>query len=170
MRTLAKLLKALNSEQEPGQIALAICFAWVMGITPLWSLHNLVVLFLVLFLRVNLSAFLVGFGLFSAVAYAIDPLSDRLGLGILTATSLEGLWMALYNTTIGRLGAFYNTLTMGSLALTLALFVPLYLVAVRLIVEYRDRVIAWVRRTRLMQMLQTSRFYQIYSQIPSWRS
>ena len=61
LRTIAKLLKVLNSETEPGQISLGFCFALVAGLTPIWSLHNVFVLLLVLLLRVNLSAFLLGF-------------------------------------------------------------------------------------------------------------
>ena len=45
---LAKLLKVLNSEQSPGQIAAAISFAAIIGLTPLLSLHNLIIALLVL--------------------------------------------------------------------------------------------------------------------------
>ena len=65
LRAIAKLLKALNSESNPVQISLAFCFALIAGFTPLLSLHNLLVLFLVLILRVNLSAFILGLGVFS---------------------------------------------------------------------------------------------------------
>lgn len=170
MRTLAKLLKALNSEQEPGQIALAFCFSLVAGLTPLWSLHNLLVLLVVLVLRVNLSAFLVGFAFFSGVAYAVDPVSHGLGLAVLTAPGLAGLWTALYNTSLFRIEAFNNSITMGSLLLSLVLFVPFYLVAVQLIIRYRESVLEWVRRTRLVQILKGSRFYEIYSQVSGWTS
>jgi uncharacterized protein (TIGR03546 family) len=165
LNALAKLLKVLNSETDPGQIALGICFAMIVGLTPLWSPHNLLILFLLLVLRVNLSAFLVAFPLFSGIAYAIDPLSSALGLRILTAPALEGLWTALYNTVPGRLEAFNNSITMGSGIVTLVLFVPVYLAATRLILGYRERILAWVQKTKLMQMLKTSRFYEIYSSI-----
>jgi uncharacterized protein (TIGR03546 family) len=170
VRTLAKLLKALNSEQDPRQIALAFCFALVAGLTPLWSLHNLLVVLLVLVLRVNLSAFILGLGFFTGVAYAVDPLSHGLGLAVLTAPALAGLWTALYNTTVFRLGAFNNSITMGSLLLSLSLFVPLYILGTQLIVRYRESVLAWVQRTRLMQVLKGSRFYQIYTQVTGWTS
>jgi len=166
--SLAKLLKTLNSETDPAQIALAFCFALVMGLTPLWSLHNGLVLLLVLVLRVNLSAFLVSFGLFSAIAYAVDPLSNRLGLTILTASSLEGLWTWLYNTTPGRLEAFNNTIRMGSLTISLASFVPLFFLATALIRKYREHILAWVQQTRIAQMLQASRFYEIYTKVSAW--
>ena len=57
---IARLIKILNSESEPGQISLAFCFSMVAGLTPALSPHNLVVLLAVLLLRVTLSAFLLG--------------------------------------------------------------------------------------------------------------
>ena len=91
LRLIARFLRVLNSETNPGQISLGFCFAMVAGLTPLMSLHNLVVLLLILILRVNLSAFLLGLGVFSGVAYLLDPLFHWYGWHILTAPSLEAL-------------------------------------------------------------------------------
>ena len=113
LKTLAKLLRVLNSETEPGQISLGLCFALVAGLTPLWSLHNIVVLFCVLVLRVNLSAFLVSLPVFSAFAYLLDPLFHAIGLPLLTSGSLEPLWTSLYNSTLWRLERFNNSIVMG---------------------------------------------------------
>ena len=82
IETLAKLLKVLNSETSPGQISLGFCLAMIAGFTPVLSPHNLIVLLLVLVLRVNLSAFIVGWVLFSALAYALDPLFHLIGQAI----------------------------------------------------------------------------------------
>ncbi len=165
VRTVAKLLRVLNSETEPGQISLGFCFALVAGLTPLWSLHNLVVLLLVLILRVNLSAFLLGLLFFSGLAYLLDPLFHRLGLALLTAGSLEGLWTSLYNTTLWRLERFNNSIVMGSLVFSLVVFVPFYLLSNMLIRRYRAHVLSWVQKTRLMQMFRASKLYNAYHSI-----
>ena len=124
--TIAKILKVLNSETTPGQISLALCFALIAGLTPLYSLHNLVVLLLVLFLRVNLSTFIVGWIFFSGLAYILDPIFHRLGLALLTAPSLEALWTSLYNMLIFRLSKFNNSIVMGSVLFSLIFFLPVY--------------------------------------------
>jgi uncharacterized protein (TIGR03546 family) len=170
LRPAAKLLAVLNSETEPGQISLGFCFAMVAGLTPLISLHNLVVLLLVLVLRVNVSAFLLGLAFFSVLAYLLDPLFHRIGLAVLTARPLEGLWTALYNSMLWRLERFNNSIVMGSLLVSLLLFVPLYRLSNWLICKYRDHLLAWVRRTRVMQALTATRFYQYYQSISAWRS
>ncbi len=165
LRLIAKLLRVLNSETDPGQISLGFCFAMIAGLTPLVSLHNLFVILLVLLLRVNLSAFLMGLIVFSGTAYLLDPLFDYLGLKLLTSTSLEGLWTSLYNSTLWRLERFNNSITMGGLLFSLVLFVPLLILSNALIRRYRAHLLAWVQKTRLMQFFKASKLYQMYQSI-----
>ncbi|GAC16791.1 TIGR03546 family protein [Aliiglaciecola lipolytica] len=162
MYVFAKLLKALHSDAGPWSLAFGIMLGMIFGLTPLIKLHNLIILFLVLFCRVNLSTFLVSWGVFSVLAYLLDPLMMNLGEVILTSESLQGIWTSFYNTGFGRLSQFYNTLTMGSLALSLALS-PLVLIASRiLVVKYRLHVMAWMDEWRVLQVIKSSRVYQMY--------
>lgn len=169
IRIIARLLKVLNSESEPGQLSLAFCFAMIIGFTPLVSLHNIIVILLVLLIRVNLSAFLLGWAVFSGFAYLLDPLFHRIGLALLTTSSLEGLWSALYNMTIFRLENFNNTIVMGSLFLSLVLFVPLYIVLNISIRKYREHILAWVQKTKFMQAFKASKLYTAYQAISELR-
>ena len=166
---LAKLLRVLNSETDPGQLSLGLCFAMVVGLTPLLSLHNLFVLLLVLVLRVNLSAFLLGLTAFTGIAYLMDPLFHWLGLALLTASGLEGLWTTLYQITWWRIERFNNTIVMGSLAFSLAIFIPIFFLANVLIRRYRQHILAWVQNTRLMQMFKASKLYGAYQSLSAWR-
>jgi uncharacterized protein (TIGR03546 family) len=167
--TIAKILKVLNSETAPGQISLALCFALIVGLTPLYSLHNLLVLLLILFLRVNLSTFIVGWIFFSGIAYILDPIFHRIGLALLTTASMEGLWTSLYNITIFRFLKFNNSIVMGSVLFSLVFFLPVYFLSNILINKYRDNILAWVRKTRLMQLLKGSKLFQAYETVSGWR-
>ena len=169
LRLIAKLLKVLNSESDPSQISLAFCLAMVLGLTPFYSLHNILILFLVLVLRVNLSAFILGWAFFSGVAYLLDPLFNRLGLWLLTLGSLQGLWTSLYNTTIFRLEKFYNSVVMGSLFFSIVLFIPLYSASNIGIRRYRDHVLAWIEKTRVMKLLKASKLYHMYQTVSGLR-
>lgn len=165
---IARILKILNSESEPGQISLALCLSMIVGLTPLYSLHNLLAVFLVLMLRVNLSAFLLGWLFFSAIAYVLDPLFHRIGLLVLTGGYLEPLWTVLYNLTLLRLARFNNTIVMGSLLFSLLAFMPLYILSNYLIVKYRNQILAWIRRTRIMTAIKASKFYSAYERLSGW--
>lgn len=165
---IAKLLKVLNSDADPGQISLALCLAMVAGFTPVNSLHNGLVLLLALMLRANLSAFMLGLLVFSGISYILDPLFHKLGFFILSAGSLQGLWTSLYNTTLWRLERFNNTVVMGSLTLALVLFMPAYFGSKALIVKYREHVLARVEKSKLMQMFKASRVFQAYQTVSGW--
>jgi uncharacterized protein (TIGR03546 family) len=168
IKRVAKLLKVINSETAPGQISLALCFAMIVGLTPLYSLHNFLILLLVLLLRVNLSSFILGWVLFSGIAYLLDPLFHRIGLTVLSAESLESFWTTLYNITIFRLSNFNNSIVMGSLIFSLALFLPIYFLSNSLITKYRDHVLAWVRKTRIMEIFRASKLYKAYEAVSGW--
>ena len=165
---LAKIFKTLNSETEPFQISLALSFAMIAGLTPLWSLHNILVLLLVLILRVNLTTFMLGWLGFSGVAYVLDPLFHVFGLHILTNNSLHGLWTALYNSPLWRLSNYNNSILMGSLVISLGLFVPLFFLSNLVINKYREHILAWVMKSRIVQVLKASKFYSIYQSVSEW--
>ena len=165
---IAKLLKVINSETDPGQISLAFCLAMVAGLTPLYSLHNLFILLLVLLLRVNLSVFLLGLAFFTGIAYLLDPVFHRIGLGILNAGALNGIWTNFYNITLLRLAKFNNSIVMGSLVFSVIAFVPLLMLLNLLIRRYREHILAWVRKTRIMQLLKTSKLYSAYQAVSGW--
>lgn len=165
LTAIAKLLKVLNSEDNPAQVALALVFALIMGLTPLMSPHNFLILLLVLVLRVNLSFFLLSFVFFSGLAYLLDPLSVGLGERILQAESLKALWTALYQSSFWRFMAYNNTLVMGSLCLSLILALPLYWAVIWAITNYREKLRAKMAQTRLMLFVKSTRLFSLYSSL-----
>jgi uncharacterized protein (TIGR03546 family) len=168
IQLLAKLLKVLNSENDPAQISLAFSLSMFSGFIPFFTPINLVVLFLVLALRVNLSSYLLGMAFFSAIAYILDPLFHPIGLAVLTAAPLQGLWTTMYNSTIWRIQNFNNSVVMGGFVFSLLFFIPLLLASNALIRRYRQHVLAWVRRTPLMKMILASDLYQYYQKVTGW--
>lgn len=168
VKLLLKILKVLNSETDPAQISLGLCFALISGISPLLSLHNLIVLLLVLVLRVNLSMFLVGTFFFSGIAYIFDPLISRVGYAALTTEGLAGFWTTLYNIPVFRADNFNNSIVMGGLIISLLLFIPCYFIFNTLIIKYRKHILAWVQKSKLVQGLKASKFYQIYDSLSGW--
>jgi len=135
-----KLFKLINSEQEPHQISLGLSLGMITGFTPTFSLHNLLVLFILLMIRANISAFIVATALFSLLAFALDPAFHSLGNTLLHLPSLQQTWTEMYNNSFWRLTQYNNTVTLGSLVVSLVAFVPLFLLGNFLIRNYRSRV------------------------------
>lgn len=168
IRLLAKLLKVLNSENDPAQISLAFSFSMFSGFLPFFTPINLVVLFIVLIVRVNLSAYILGWAFFSGVAYLLDPLFHSIGLAVLSADPLQDVWIAMYNSTIWRIQKFNNTIVMGGFVFALVSFIPLLLLSNLLVRRYRQHFLAWVRKTPLMKMIMASDFYRYYQTVSGW--
>lgn len=164
---LAKLLKALNSEASPSQISLAVCFALIMALTPLLSWHNAIVLLLALVIKVNLSAFIVSLGLFSLLAWFVDPYSASLGEQILTAPGLQETWTSLYQIDFLRITKFNHTLVMGGLVVSLIAFLPVFFLCRFLVVQYRAKLLVWVEKLWIAKLIKGSKFYRIYQAIAS---
>jgi uncharacterized protein (TIGR03546 family) len=97
----------------------------------------------------------------SGLAYLLDPLFDAVGLWLLSAGPLQGLWTALYNEPALRLTRFNHTIVLGSLVLCGVLAVPVYALCVAAIVRYRERVLARVRSLRVVQALKASRLFRM---------
>lgn len=168
LKLIAKFIKVMNSEAEPEQISLAFCLAMIAGFTPLYTLHNIIVFLLVLVLRANLSAFVLGWIAFSAVGYLFDPLFHRLGLALLQSESLKGLWENLYNLTFFRMEHFNNSMVMGSLIASLIAAFPVYYISNFIVRRYREHILAWVQKTKIMQAFKASRLYTFYQNVSGW--
>jgi uncharacterized protein (TIGR03546 family) len=162
---IAKLLKVLNAEVNPMQISLGFAAGLIIGLTPLWSLHNLLLVFLVFIFRVNLSSFFLSWAVFSGIAYLTDPVMDQVGATMLASTSMQEVWTSLYNQQIWRLTHFNNTLTLGSLVISVIVALPMVFMSNFLIKKYRTHVLAWVRKSKIVQFLKANRLYRVYNAI-----
>ncbi|TDF38315.1 TIGR03546 family protein [Alteromonadaceae bacterium M269] len=167
MHLLAKFLKALNSEASPWQIAIAITLGMIVGLTPLWRLHNILLLLIVLFFRVNIASFIVSVAVFGAISILLNPVLLLVGDNLLSSESLIALWTGFYNTSIGHLSQFYHSSTMGGLAIGLLLAVPLLFFSRFIVVQYREKIMTWVNKLKIVEVIKSSRFFQIYESIGS---
>ena len=162
---LAKLLSALNSESSTRQISLAIALGFIVGLSPILTLHNIVILFLVLFLRVNIGAFILSLGVFKGVSYLLSPLIISVGESLLTSKSLQSMFDVLYQLSIFKLAHLHHTYTLGALVLGCVLAIPLYFICNFLIEKYRLHIKAFFEKFRIVKALKSSNFYRIYCQV-----
>ena len=154
---IIKLLRVLSAETSPLQISAGFSLAMVAGLTPLISLHNLLVVFILLIFRVNIAAFLLGLLFFSGIAYLLDPYFHQFGYSILNNENLSGLWTSMYNLSIWRISDFNNTITMGSLIIALLAFIPLLAICNLLIKRYRSHLLVYLNNSWLFRVIKSSK-------------
>ena len=45
IRQILKIFKALNSNEKPWQLSLGLAFGGIIGLMPMWTPHNIILLF-----------------------------------------------------------------------------------------------------------------------------
>ena len=169
LRQLAKLLRVLNSETAPINVSIGICFGMVVGFTQMWSLHNLIILFIVLFFRVNLSAFLLGTLVFKSISFLLIGVFHQIGLSILTADWYRTLGTYLYNIIFWKFDRINNTIVAGSILVSIIGFLPMVFLMNFLIKKYRKHVLSYVRKTKIAKAMMSSDIYHYYKNITGFR-
>ena len=162
IKLIQSLFGALHSEGTPGQLAAGIVLGSILGLTPLFNVHNAVIFAALVLLNVSFAGGLVGWALFVPVGFLLDPLFDWIGHSLLLAPSLRGLWTSLYNTPIIPLTNFNNTVVLGSLVFALLLAVPLFFGIRWAVARYRVTVGERVRQSRFYRAVMASKAYNVY--------
>jgi uncharacterized protein (TIGR03546 family) len=164
IKFIQSLVKALNSEGTPGQVAAGIALGAVFGLTPLMNPHNLVLAGLAIILNVSFPGVLLGWAAFAPLGFALDPLFDGLGRALLVdAGALRPLWTWAYNTPVVALSNFNNTVVLGSVVVWLVSLIPLFFLFRWLVAKYRATVYARLQQTRVFQVVKASKFYNLYT-------
>lgn len=152
LRPARKLVQTLTA-RSPNQIALGFALGMMVGLVPKGNLIALALVTFLLAARVDLGAGTVAAFAFTWIGYLLDPVSHRIGLGLLGLQTLRPFWGRLYDLPLAPWTAFNNTVVLGSLVLGLALFYPTYRTA-RLFAQWAmPRLVEWLRRYSLGTVL-----------------
>ena len=71
LNPIIKILKTLNSSENPWQISLGLLFGATLGLIPMLSPDNFFVLFLPLIINLNINMMLVSILIFSGATYLL---------------------------------------------------------------------------------------------------
>ncbi|HSA57520.1 MAG TPA: TIGR03546 family protein [Gemmatimonadaceae bacterium] len=163
LKLLQSLARTLHSEGTPTQIAAGLALGAALGLTPLFSPHNLLVVSALALLNVSFGAGMLGMTLFAPFGFALDPVFDRVGNALLIqAASLRPLWEFADGTPVLALLNLNNTVVAGSIAGWLVLFVPIFLLARLGVLRYRATIGSRVQQSRAFQAVRASRIYTVY--------
>ncbi len=166
LKIASKIIKALRSNQAPHEIAWGFVLGMIIGITPLWNLHNLLLIVLIIILRVNGAMAAAGFLLFSVFAFLLDPLFHSLGYWLLTGIAgLHSLWLFFADMPILAWSNYNNTLVLGSLVVALLLTAPMFFLVRRGVVQYRSGLASHVQKFRIVQIITGSKLFRLYQKL-----
>jgi len=134
---ILKLLKALNANRRPGEMALGLAFGVWLALVPVDSLTGFSIFALFFVLKVNLGSGLVMFVLFSPFHGLVDPLLDGIGYTLLTDPSYQGFQTFAANMPLATLWGLSRTLVTGGLLVGFLAFLPLSGIFLGLVLAYR---------------------------------
>jgi uncharacterized protein (TIGR03546 family) len=163
LKLLQSLVKTLHSEGTPFQIAAGFAMGAALGLTPLFNLHNLIILVALTMLNVSFGAGLLGMAMCAPLGFALDPLFDRIGHALLIGSpGLRPMWVALDNTPFLALFGFGNTVVLGSFVSWLVLSVPMFFAARLGVLHYRATLGARIHKSRVYHAISASKAYNVY--------
>ncbi|MEQ1856739.1 MAG: TIGR03546 family protein [Longimicrobiales bacterium] len=163
IKLIQSLVKALNSEGTPGQVAAGIALGACLGLTPLLNLHNLLVVGVILFFRVSVPGATLGWLVFTPVGFLLDPVFDRIGTALLVGNSgLESVWSAAYNAPVVALANPTNTIVVGSLVGWAVLAIPIFFGARGGVGWYRRTIYERYKDAKFFRALRASKLYNVY--------
>jgi uncharacterized protein (TIGR03546 family) len=162
LKLIQSIIKTLHSEGTPGQVAAGMALGAALGLTPLMNVHNLLVFSLLVILNVSFGGGMMGWALFVPLGFILDPIFHPIGLRLLEAPSLRGLWTSMYNTPLVPYTNFNNTIVLGSLVSWLALALPIFLGARWAVARYRATIGQRVQQSRFYKAITASKAYNIY--------
>lgn len=163
VKLVQSLVRALNSEGTPGQVAAGVALGAVVGLTPIANLHNVLILSLVLILNVSVPGAVLGWLFSVPFGFALDPLFDLIGRTLLLDVSpLAGIWITIYNTPVLALTNLTNSIVLGSLVGWMVLALPIFLFARWGIRRYRATIYARYRDAKIFKAIRASKVYNVY--------
>jgi uncharacterized protein (TIGR03546 family) len=162
LKFLQTLIKALNSEGGPGQIAAGMALGLAFGLTPLVSLHNLVVLAVAMLFTVSFPGVMLGWAISVPLGFMLDPLFHSIGMSLLTNDALAPFFIWVVNTPVVSLSRLNNSIVLGSLVFWLLSLAPMYFLFKWLVTRYRSDIYARLEKWRMFQAIKASKLYAMY--------
>lgn len=154
LKPLAKLLKALSSNRDPGAIAHAFALGALLGSMPKDNLLWYLLFVFILFMRIQRGAFALSILFFTLLTKFTDPLFNQVGYAVLTQESLQPLFLKLIRTPFVAFTKFNNTIVMGSLVCAILAYIPLYLLSRAFVYVWRRYIGNFLRKLKILQMIK----------------
>lgn len=154
LRPIRQLAQALTANESPRQIAWGFVLGMMIGLVPKGNLTAMLLGMMLLGLRVNKPAGLMGVGIFTFVGLFVDGFAHRLGSAVLVWEPLREFHTWLYESAISPLLGLNNTVVVGQLLIGLYLIYPTYLLALRFAVKVQVPMSRWLLKYKAVRWIR----------------
>lgn len=147
------LLKSLNSNSKPSQIANSFCIGLLLGFMPKNNLLWYMLMIFFAFVRINKSGYWLMMLLGTLIAGCADPLFDKVGYAVLTFPPFEPFFSWWIDVPFLGFTKLNNTIVCGSLVCGLVCYIPLYILAYFFVKAWRKKLAPVFNNSRLAKAL-----------------
>lgn len=161
LTVLARILRVLNSEASPWQVGWAIALGVLAGLLPFGFLTLLILLIVCLF-TVNLSTFIVVWGLCGGLMFLFGDALEALTWQYAQNPALLNL---LASSEFLQLLHLHHTLVLGAFVLGMLLLWPVAWLGTFLVRQYRSRLMFRMQQFKIVQMLKASKIVRLYEKL-----
>ena len=166
LKIICKFLKAFRAGESPNQIAIGFSVGFLIGLIPFWTIQGIGLFVILIIFNINFAAATVAIILANLFAYLLDPIFHAFGFYILAGIPfLQNLWESIYNTPLGPVSRFNNTVVMGSFVSGLILFFPIFLGMKKLVIAYRSGLEEKINKWKIVQLFKGSKIFKMYVKI-----
>lgn len=153
---IVKLLKAINANSKPAEIANAVCVGLILGFVPKTNVLWYILAVFFLFVRMNKSAYVLMILLGSLIAPTFDLYFDKVGYTVLTFQPFESFFSTLIDVPFVIFTKINNTVVCGSFVIGLLAYIPLFIIVILFIKLWRSKLSPAINSSPLIKA-----FYKI---------
>lgn len=148
-----RLLRILNSELTPHQIAVGVLFGMFAGLVPLGA-NSIVLLALALLVRCSFSATLLALAVFNLVAWPLAPVFEAVGEAVFTQlTVLDPVWRAMVHAPVLAWMELERYAVFGGYVVGIVVAGPLFFLIHRFVKAYRTSFLQFLEQRRPIRAL-----------------
>lgn len=169
LKQIVKFLQALNSNRNPSEIANACCMGVLLGFMPKDNALWFLIFVFFFFVRINKPCYLLVTVLMSQLAWYLDPMFSSVGYKVLTHPALVDFFGWILEVPFVGFTRFNNSIVMGSLVISLAVYIPLFISIRLLVLVWRKNISPKIGDSAIMKVLSKAPFIQKIIDIASER-
>ncbi|MGP1588200.1 MAG: TIGR03546 family protein [Treponemataceae bacterium] len=156
LKKIFALIKSLNSNSKPGQIANSFCLGLLIGFLPKDNFFWYILVLFFAFVRVNKAGYWLMMLVGTLIAPAFDPFFDNLGYSILTWNVVEPFFAGIIEVPFLSFTRLNNSIVCGSFAFGILAYIPLFFAVFFFVKIWRKWITPKFRNSKLEKL-----FYKV---------
>lgn len=166
LNKIVALLKSLNSNSKPSQIANSFCLGLLLGLMPKTNLLWYMLMIFFAFVRINKAGYWLWMLIGSLLGSLFDPMFDTIGYAVLTWSPLENFFDWWINVPFLAFTKLNNTIVCGSLVFSLICYIPLFALFIGFLKIWRKTIApAFINSKMLKTLYQIPALANLISKI-----